>query len=632
MKPITHKQEGFFGGLNTLLDSSQLEPNEYRLLVNARARFGRITPIKKPLLVESGLPAGNFQGCYSAGNFGIVFVSGKAYYKDYSLEGSAFAEVNGDLQLSDSAETIYAQAVPASTVNYVRKAGSTADAEITFGDTLTGSPQAFVVQDGVNQPWVIFSDGSARVTRSWNEWSSENREYVPVGTLMAYVNGILFIVSGRQIYRSVSGRPLDFVIAIDNAGEKISADEDEGGAIRGVFYIGFDDITAMLPNGSDNGGLVVSTRRTTHFVLPRYDLRKIYGEPTFDIVPLFSTGAINQFSSVDILGDVAFVDLAGIRTFNAVNQLKNSGQNAPFSLRIASLFEGTEQDVVAVGSFDNYDFFAVTTVHGAAVLVYDELSQKFVAIDFYEDVAQIKQFALIKTDLQRKLIFITVDNKFYEAFGSADVEEAGFFFGERATGQARQTQDPLYLKLLFTDVLEQGFVETTVYVDEKAGVTRQEELVQDTVVRATPRPLPFDNADDIVKPMFFNLKDEGLLGHRVGCWIRWQFDASLLLIEMAANVHDGRQDFKESAVRFNTPIIDATLSETSGVAGDFFYITGSGLSAVTGIIFGGAVSASFQVLDDSTLKVFVPAGAESDSLTLEFGDRNFKTTQSFSVE
>lgn len=630
MRSVVHRQEGFAGGLNTLLDSSQLEANEYRLLLNARARFGRIDPVVKPLQVSDGLPAGKRQGCYAVGNFGIVFVAGKAYYKDYSTAGSSFIEI-ADFQMDATVDTLYAQDVPASTVNFLRKSAGTVDAGVTLQDTTTASPRAFVIQDGINQPWVIFPDGSARETGVYNTWSVDNREYVPIGTLMAYVGGVLYIVSGREIYRSVSGRPLDFVVAIAADGDKISASESEGGASVTSFHVSHDDVSAILPNGSDVGGLIVCTTRSTKFVLPNFN-STIYGEPTYDVIPLFSTGALNQFSAVDILGDIAFVDLSGIRSFNAVRQLKNDGQNAPFSLKIASLFEGIEQDVVAAASFDNYDLFSVNTVHGPAVLVFDELIRQFVAIDIYEGLGQIKQFAVVKTAIQRKLIFITEDDEFYEAFQGSEREEAGFFFGERVVGEAKFSQDLVGLKLIFTDVTEAGFVRATPYVDEEAGVAKTRELVQTEVIPASPRPLPFDNASDTVKTLYFNLKDDGLSGNRVGCWLRWNFAAKLLAIELEANLHKGRVEQREQAVEFGRPVLSVELGQLTALVGEVIYLNGTGLTAVTAVKFPGDLGCSFSIVSDNQIRLFVPVGAETGQLILELDSYKHKLSQTLTIE
>ena len=635
MTAITHKQEGYSGGLNLLLDTSQLNPSEYKLMVNGRSRFGRINPVASPLRVTTGLPDGNYQGCYAVGDFGIVFVSGKAYYKDYNADGSSFLEIPG-FQMSAVATQLYAVAVPASTVNFVRKIVSLDKIEgaVNLSSSVSSSPQAFVVQDGVSQPWVIFPDGTARATLNFAQWTTDDREYVPIGSMMSYTSGILYVVSGSEVYRSVTGRPLDFVVGINTDGDKLSDMEMQSGAPLVSFRVSYDDVSSISPSGLDVGGLVISTTRVTKFVVPNFN-SLVFGEPTFDTISLFATGAINPFSIVDILGDVAFVDLTGIRSFNAVQQLKNSGQNAPFSLKIAELFDGVEQTVTCAGSFDNYDFFAVETVYGPAVVVFDELMRVFSSVDIYEGLAGIKQFAEIKTDLERKLICITTDNKFYELFSGPGLESVGFFFGERAASkkqgdvEVRVAQKPIYVKAVFTDVVESGTVSMTPYTDERSGTLLSKELIQSTIVDVPPRPLPFHSNDDRVKAVFFDISD-GSEGFKSGFWMRWGFSASLLTVELACNVQSGRRQIGSQAETAARPLVQAVLAAESGSVGELVSVTGVGLSVVDSVSVGGVVG-GVTVYSDESLVFFVPVGAQTGPVNLTVGVNTYKVLDTFTV-
>ena len=115
-----------------------------------------------------------------------------------------------------------------------------------------------MVQDGINQPWLIQLNElinilTARKLNTYNQWSNvssgaNSREYVPIGKQMMYLNSILFIVApnGRSIYRSVSGRPLDFMVNIDVDGKKVPS-EIIGGAASVSFAADFDEITCITP-------------------------------------------------------------------------------------------------------------------------------------------------------------------------------------------------------------------------------------------------------------------------------------------------------------------------------------------------------------------------------------------------
>ena len=124
----------------------------------------------------------------------------------------------------DRSAEIFVQAVPASTQNFLRKETNVAGAslELDMENTVQRTVAAIIVQDGINQPKIIeISGGKAtdRVSKTYAEWidgTYTSREYIPIGKQMAFFNNKLFVVStdGTEIYHSVSGRPMDFVVAI----------------------------------------------------------------------------------------------------------------------------------------------------------------------------------------------------------------------------------------------------------------------------------------------------------------------------------------------------------------------------------------------------------------------------------
>jgi hypothetical protein len=104
---------------------------------------------------------------------------------------------------SPTVDRVYAQAVPASTFNYQRKLndatkieGNTANQVVsTQNIQINGTAAGLVVQDGVNQGWIILPDATARRLQRYSQWTTTNREYVPIMKQMAYINGILFGVA-----------------------------------------------------------------------------------------------------------------------------------------------------------------------------------------------------------------------------------------------------------------------------------------------------------------------------------------------------------------------------------------------------------------------------------------------------
>src|SRR5436190_2677405 len=329
MDPLTFIQKSFSGGINRQVDATRLADNEYSLMINGRNRFDVISPIRSPVLAND-LPLGNYQGVYGAENFTIAFISGKAYYRNVST--SLVWNLISGFQLSADVEFIFAELVPASTINFKRVPTSDIrNASINLTSIVSGSPTALIVSDGVSQPQLIFADGTTRMTKKYSEWSNSDlsqREYVPIMRQMLYQDGILYGISpdGKFIYHSVTGRPVDYMINIDKDGNKLPLESD-GGALSVAHAVDFNEITALSRLNTPDGSFFISTKKSSYIVKPDFN-NLIFGEPTFNTQYLFSTGCLNNFSMIDILGDSALIDFAGIRSFNAILNTFNEGRNA----------------------------------------------------------------------------------------------------------------------------------------------------------------------------------------------------------------------------------------------------------------------------------------------------------------
>lgn len=535
-KELQFLKADFSGGMNRKDDSTKLQPNQYPLLVNARSRYNALEPIYKPSQETAGLPAsGLYQGVYAAGSIILVFVDGKAYYRDYDSTAVAFSPVIG-LQMDPTVEFIYVEFVPASNKNFTRVASGAPNAAITLGSNIAQTPQCAIVQDGINQPWIINSDGTARVTKNYNQWTTTEREYVPIGKQMLHHNGILYVVSpnGTQIYRSVTGRPLDFVVAVDNTGNKA------GDANVVSHAIDYGAITCIKSLNTDANAFFVGTAHRSYMLVP--DLNStLFDEPTFNNIPLFTTGPLNQFSFIELLGDSAFITFSGIRSFNAVLQLKREGKNAPFSSEVAPFLQDIIQEDVAAVNFDDYAIFHVASVYGNVNLIYDTLVNRWTAIDKLTGISSIKQFAEIKTPGVRKLFFITAAG-LYEYFGGDSVEKAGWYFGDFVTPAADIQHKPEMLNLVFSEPVEAGNVSIKVYVDAMLGTS----IVAALNDPVTPQPdqlsFPFGLANaDRVRVIRQDLGRDKT-GHKLGIYVEWQFNAKLL----QAQLNSGTQVNTES--------------------------------------------------------------------------------------
>tara|TARA_R110002051_G_scaffold323923_1_gene419130 strand:- start:859 stop:2592 length:1734 start_codon:yes stop_codon:yes gene_type:complete len=360
-------------------------------------------------------------------------------------------------------------------MNMERKAASATKADdpinLTYNSTAWVKTSAgIVVQDGENTPnLIIFSSSnqtaaiSVRKCVAYADWDATTREYVPIGKQMMFFGGKLYIIGAdadgnfTQIYHSVTGRPLDFVVAINNSGAQIDAAEANGGAGVVSYSVSYEAVTCMRPLNTDS--FFISTRTSSYAVTPDYT-RTIFGEPLFTKKYLFGASVVNQFSFVDILGDFAFIDTEGLRSFNAVQQLRNEGRNSAFSLKVAKLLGGDitqDAKVSAAITFDNYAFFAVSTVFGHGVLVYDTTLQKFVSFDnFTKDddttCAPIVQFTKIDSADAHELYAVTMHGELIKMWSGIKYSVAHVQTRAFNVGDSRVDQKPLSLRTLFTDV------------------------------------------------------------------------------------------------------------------------------------------------------------------------------------
>lgn len=557
----------FEGGLNTFVEATKIGEAEYPFIRNARTRDGRVTPINKAKLDQP--EKGNVQAIEQAGSYLIVFINGRAFYKNYEDTDPDWVQIPG-LQMDDTVEELFTEVVPASSANNARTSSGN-----SFEQIDTPSPQGLIVQDGINDPWVIFSNGFARKLKNYSEWSVGDREYVPIGTQMAYVGGILWIVDPTRkiLLRSVQGRPLDFGIVIDADGVMT---ED---AYAYSWTVSYDEITCIAASDLAQGALIITTKKFTYMVVP--EAGGEFGQPKLSNVTLFSTGAINHKALVNVNGDFVFIDSTGLRSFNAVRQFNNEGGNSTFSRAVSKFFKGLEQSKVCAVTFDNYALFAVNTPYGYGVLLFDTITNIWAAFDQYTGVGAIKQFAEVKANNVRKLFFITEADEVYEAFGGTEVEEALLYLGEFYAGSAASGVSIETLRYVMTDVREAGMLTAQVVIDE-ALVATEECPVMETAVAENRFPLAFTG--DCLTHGTLNLRTTKH-GFKGGIILRWQFDAKLsnAVIEFAPRpthtAEDERSRMFKAAKSY--PIKINLIQPNVGTENAVITLEGSGLDQVT---------------------------------------------------
>lgn len=559
----------WLGGLNQLSDITKLGENEYWILLNGRVRKNAVEAVNLPLNVTNNLSeVGNIQDISAAGSLLVAFAGGKAFYK--TTDGTWL--LIETFTMGSVQPRVYTALVPGSTVNFTRSVTSSTGT-LTLGGAVGASPSALVVMDGVLQPWVIFPDGTARVTDTYGAWTLQHPEYVPVANYPMFYNGVLYAVMAEadgssptrrknQIVRSVTGAPLNFLIAVTPTGDKTSIKESEGGALAMATNVDYNDITCLAPLNANDGGFFVGTQHSSFIVYPDYN-NLIYAEPTFRNQSITSIGPLNPDSVVDVLGDVAFVHDTGIRSFNGITQFRFEGRNAPFSGPINSLLDGITQTSAATGTHDNYALFAVTTIYGNGILWFDMLLQKFVSLDIYPGVGTIQKFASTLDNGTRYTYFMTTTG-IYRLFGSSERATVSLYGSEVVPSDTYKNVKMTSLRLTFDCVQEGGSVEALLYGDGQLVNRKTATLIPLPQNNSTQASIPYNGGlnEGVVAMAEFNFVDSSPEVERAGVLIR--FDTDGRLITASADVGQSGTWPRVNAFRGSTP----HLYETFAIVGN----------------------------------------------------------------
>ena len=538
--------------MNLSVDDTRLTEDEYKFAKNVRNRFGTLEGIKNVNDISSDIGAFTsnppIQAIYSVGEYVFLFFKGGCKYRKPQNPDTTWSVLYSGGTMHESNE-IFVQAVPASTQNFLRKETRVAGSalELDTAQTVQKTVSSIIVQDGVSTPRVIeisggtVSDRAAKTYAEWSDGTHTSREYIPIGKQMAFFNNKLFVVStdGTEIYHSVSGRPMDFVIPIDTSGNKINADETIGGAPATSYTVGYNVITALKVLNSE--ALFVSTLGGSYAVSLDYTFM-VFGEPSFTKQFLFTANSVNQKSFIELLGDFAFLDPEGLRSFNAVMQSKNEARNSVFSLKVARLFKDVVQTTnkCAAVTFDDYALFACNTIYGHGILVYDILTQQFVSFDQLTDdsnanIGAVIEFAKVETNNRRELFAITHGTttssgepsyrcvKLFEGtnYATAYVETRAF-----CTNDTRVEQKPQELRLLFNKIQRASAVTATQRVndeftpDSSAGSQTKTVPVQDISVKF-PVTLPANwSGPKQIQNLLYNFQC-GQQGWKVSYALKW---------------------------------------------------------------------------------------------------------------
>lgn len=546
MPPLDFKQSSFQGGINQQLDATKIPSlgDSYFLGINVRNREDVLQPIISPLELSSTIPAGNLQGIYGAGTFLLLFINGRAYYRNVATQNN-FSLLPTSPQLDKFVPYIYAEFIPASTIGHARlKISGTEDVELDLAQDwpFISSRQGVIYGDGINQNALILDNSfEVQTLNDFAGWNEENREYVPKMKQMLYYSNKLFGASadGKELFQSVSGKPLDFLIPVNDEGGKVSNIESEGGASATSARIDFESITAIRAVPNENTLIIGAGNKTFLGLIDETSLQ--FSEPRIRAFPVAAVGPVNHFCFVDLLGDTGFITPHGIDSVNSASILKQESTNSPVSGVISRLFQESStrfvsQDYPCASQFGaDFALFAVNTIYGRGVLIFDRTTQKFISLDMYSGVSQIKMFAQVIVDGQRRLFFITTDNKFYEAFAGATQEVAGVMIGEWCSNDPKISQKPVYLHLVFTECEEAGDVTITPFVNRQAQNSKTERLVKKIDPPVFPISVPFQSSEgDSSQIVSFALTGTIKAGWKVGIFIQWSVKAKLTHINLTS--------------------------------------------------------------------------------------------------
>lgn len=567
---MIYEQDTFSAGMDLLNPDVQVTLQSYVFLVNARSRYGTIDPVTLPVL-QTQVPVGVKQGIISVGSSFILFVSGRAYYK---LANSAQWIQVPNFLMSSSAQFIYSIAVPASTRDYIRALNASGNVQEqilqTVDSRVNGIPAGVVCQDGVNQPMFIsFNENtsvfSARVLGTYALWTQTNQEYVPIGLFMMFLNQKLFVVSPdqTQVYQSVSGQALNFMVNITSAGNA------GGDASTTSFAFDYDPITCIRAVNVTNSFLYATNNETRLITLDYTNT--IFGEPLFDQAATIDTGITNQYAVVDINGDYAFANSEGLRNFNAVQQLKFEGRNSVFSKMISKLFKGIQLNYSVCFGWDNYALFAVNTACGTVFVVYDTLSSTWVGCDNF-GIGQVIQTAKVDLPGILHLMCITANNEVYELYSMSaptaqpamlsrafsTVGMNAYYTGVNAYANAQPPITDIKsqkVDLVFKDGTEDGTVSIIEFCDGVQQKLLTRPLVEaDTVVPNSLIP----EFQPIIEPegtrVTFNFTNTRR-GFKIGYLISWDTDASLIKIRLVTtDAQNTVSDKQKQAVLGNSQV------------------------------------------------------------------------------
>lgn len=519
-------KQDFTGGINRRLGSTKIGPSEYLLGSNIRVRGNTVKPIRKPLKL-TGITAQRFHGGYAVDNFLIVAADGFLYWRDMSIEDSAFAffiQADGTPVQLDATADIHFNAVPASSIDFIRKRGTSVTDPVNYTSTIDGVVPCVIVQNGINTPWILTSDGKAQKAGTYEAWTPDNRSYIPIGLEMYNDGKVLYTISPdrKKLLRSVSGRFTDHVIAIGNDGNKDGDADVTGWSISYAPLLGIGPLYGsedfFVSAGSEGFKISYNTNLT------------FWGEYHFNRTPL-STGPLNHYCSLTIGADTVFVDAGGIKSFNAVAAVASKSEVLPFSENIQSLFNNIVQTNPCAVSIRDYSYFSMQTVYGEAIVVYDEQLATFVSIDFNIGLSDVFRLVSVRTAVDQELVVITRTGVYLYESGT-ETATAGIYIGDFSAEKVTEQVSLKRVSLLFVKTFAKGSVAVKTFLDGDVNKNYTKDLVATATEPDSPLEMPLTVNGKTVKTLHFQYQGDEKLGSHHGIWVTFDVNAEINAIEI----------------------------------------------------------------------------------------------------
>lgn len=505
---MTYRQSNFAGGMSAIFDSTKTPTNQYRLALNGRVRRNAFEGRFEYVYYDT--PSGLHQTVFARDSDLFVVVGG--LLQKVLLPSTLAVPVTQEVPLSSTAEYIYHLAVPAPN-NYIVNG--------QYKTEVSTYPEVVILQDGLIQPLLLLPDGTIRSSKTYQDWSYDAPEYVPIGLFMASSGNKSFIVSPdrKKIYQSVSGRQLDFVLDFDDAGNK------RGDASTTALVVATNTLTAAVP--SQNGGLITFTEYNSYAFDPDSNRDLFFGEVPLIPRDLFPVGAVNHLSFSFANGESIFVNAAGIQSFNQVMQEFRASNNTPFGAPIVD-YLSLPLTTTASATVDDYTFISVATIFGPGILVFDNRLSVFVAIDLTPGL--VKEFAVLSYNGLKRLFFITATGLYELPIYSGQRTTAHLYLGEFSSDEANRTSRVVGVNLGFNDVRATGNIVCELWTDKKLnnGLRTQQELTYTGAGDFSGVPRRYPLASEVqTSALSFDLCDS-FNGYANGVFISIAADARLV--------------------------------------------------------------------------------------------------------